>query len=186
MLIESNRNMIISPITAFKKDYPQVTFKIEHKKTTKYNDYDIVISSKELDATLFQSKTLIKESFKLAVCTDHPLSQSTSVSFDMLENERCISMQKQSSLREFTDAVCTLNGFTPKIAIECDDPFHIRTYISIGLGVALVPEHTWAGLYPENVVLLPLKGKSLERETKVYWKKHGLKIAELFVERLKQ
>lgn len=186
MLIEANRRMIISYIGSFKKDYPQISFKIEHKKMTKYSDYDIVITSKELDPSLFEQKTLVKERFVLAVCSEHPLAQNTSVYFNMLENERFISMQKQSSMRESTDLLCALNGFTPQITIESDDPSHIRTYVSLGLGVALVPEHTWDGQYPDNVVLLPLNGKSLERETKVYWKKHGLKIAELFVERLKQ
>lgn len=186
LLIESNRKLIITSIASFKKEYPQVSFKIEHKNTTKYSDYDIVVSNKELPPTLFEQKTLVKEHFKLAVCTEHPLAQNTSVSFDMLNNERFISMPKQSSMREFTEILCSLNNFTPQITIESDDPAHVRTYISIGLGVALVPEHTWTGQYPENVVLLPLRGKQLVRETKVYWKKNGLKIAKLFVEKLGQ
>jgi hypothetical protein len=52
------------------------------------------------------------------------------------------------------------------------------------MGVALVPEHSWTGQYPDNVVLKDLSGKQLVRETKVYVKRNGLQIAELFAKRL--
>lgn len=184
LLIETNRKTITEHIAAFRKEYPQVSFCIEHKKTFKYSDYDIVITDSSLDTNLFKEKTLVKEAFKLAINKSHPLANSKSIDIADLKEERFISMPKGSSMREFTETLCALHGFAPKVAIECDDPFYIREYIGMGMGISLVPEFSWAGQYPDNVVLMSLNGKALVRETKVYVKRNGLKIAELFMDRL--
>ena len=184
LLIETNRKTITEHIAAFRKDYPQVSFRIEHKKTNKYSDYDIVISDSSLDASLFSEKILVREAFKLAIIKSHPLANAKSIDIGDLKEERFISMPKGRSLREFTERICALHGFAPKVAIECDDPFYIREYIGMGMGISLVPDLSWAGQYPDNVVLIDLVGKTLVRETKVYVKRNGLKIAELFAERL--
>lgn len=184
LLIETNRQTITEHIAAFRKDYPQVSFHIEHKKTIKYSDYDIVITDASLDTSLFTEKTLIKETFKLAIYESHPLAECASISIANLKEERFVSMPRGRSMREFTEKLCALHGFVPKVAIECDDPFYIREYIGMGMGISLVPEFSWEGQYPDNVVLMDLDGKSPVRETKIYVKRNGLKIAELFAKRL--
>lgn len=184
LLIETNRQTITEHIAAFRKDYPQVSFRIEHKKSNKYSDYDIVITDASLDASLFNEKTLMKEAFKLAIYQSHPLTKGALISIADLKEERFISMPKGHSMRDFTEMLCAIHGFTPKVAIECDDPFYIRKYIGMGMGISLVPEFSWEGQYPDNVVLMDLDGKSPVRETKIYVKRNGLKIAELFAKRL--
>lgn len=184
LLIETNRQTITEHIAAFRKDYPQVSFRIEHKKSNKYSDYDIVITDASLDASLFNEKTLMKEAFKLAIYQSHPLTKGALINIADLKEERFISMPKGHSMRDFTEMLCAIHGFTPKVAIECDDPFYIRKYIGMGMGISLVPEFSWEGQYPDNVVLMDLDGKSPVRETKIYVKRNGLKIAELFAKRL--
>ena len=184
LLIETNRKTITEHIAAFKKEYPQVSFRIEHKKTNKYSDFDIVITDQHVDSTLFDGRVIIKEAFKLALCTSHPLASSKVVDLADLKDARFISMPKGHSMREFAETLCALYGFSPNVSIECDDPYYIREYIGMEMGVALVPEHSWRGQYPDNVVLKDLSGKQLVRETKVYVKRNGLQIAELFAKRL--
>lgn len=184
LLIETNRKIVMEYIAQFRNDFPQVTFHIEHKKTSRYNDYDIIISDQKIDTNLFDKKILVKEEFLLAVNSNHPLANNKSVDIAALKEERFVCMPKGSSMREVTEGICALHGFLPYVAIESDDPFYIREYIGMGMGISLVPEFSWAGQYPDNVVLLRLNGKSLIRETNVYTKKNGLKIAELFAERL--
>ena len=49
--------------------------------------------------------------------------------------------------------MCAEAGFVPNIAIQTDDPFYLRKYIEMGLGIAFVPTLSWRGLFSDNIVL---------------------------------
>jgi hypothetical protein len=44
-------------------------------------------------------------------------------------------MTPLSSLYKNTVTICADAGFTPNIAIQTDDPFYVRKYIEMGLGI---------------------------------------------------
>ena len=75
-------------------------------------------------------------------------------------------MPKKSSLYEISVKACTDAGFVPNIAIRLDDPFYIRKYVELGLGVTFVPEISWSGLFSSGVVLRRLPG--LRRKVYAY------------------
>ena len=57
------------------------------------------------------------------------------------------------------------------MVIRTDDPSLIRKYVSLNLGVALVPEFSWRNLFDETVVLRDV-GEHC-RDTYLFWKKNA-------------
>lgn len=94
-------------------------------------------------------------------------------------------MPQGSSLRYYTDTLCNNAGFIPNIAIESDDPYYIREYLKLGLGIAFVPEFSWKGLFPNNISLVTLNTNNVYRETKVFTKKNAAEIVRQFSATLK-
>ena len=52
--------------------------------------------------------------------------------------------------------LCRRAGFEPSIAITTDDPFYVRRYIELGLGIAFVPAFSWKGQFSNDVKLLDI------------------------------
>ena len=96
----------------------------------------------------------------------NPLANTELTSVNMLENERFITMTGDSSITRITLKCCADAGFTPNIAIQTDDPFYIRKYIELGLGIAFVPARSWQGLFSDMVVLKNING--LNRKSFAY------------------
>lgn len=184
LLIATNRKIITEYIEEYRKDFSQVSFKLEHRKSMSYTDYDIVVSDQKIDSTLFDKKLLIKEKFKLAVNKDHPLAACESVDVEDLRNERFVCMPKGSSIRQFTERICAAHGFIPYITVESDDPYYIREYIGMGMGVSLVPEFSWDGLYSDKVLFINLTDSGFFRKTYVYTKKNAPQFVTAFSERI--
>lgn len=76
----------------------------------------------------------------------------------MLSQERFITMNPSGSLYHLTQRLCRQAGFVPQIAIQCDDPFYIRKYIEMGLGVGFVPMFSWHGQLPDTLVCKKIAG----------------------------
>ena len=57
-------------------------------------------------------------------------------------------------------------GFEPNISICTDDPFYIRKYVEMGLGIAIFPIFSWKGQFSGDVALIELDNYS--RTTYLY------------------
>ena len=115
---------------------------------------------------------------------DHPLAEEEDFSVASLEHERFITMTEQSSIQRITVSACWEAGFVPNIAIQTDDPFYVRKYVEMGLGIAFVPANSWRGLFPESIVLK--KAEQLRRRTYAYLpkRKETKRSVEAFLEML--
>lgn len=180
ILMDTNRKVITNFVSKFQNDYPYASFIIEHKRYSDYKNYDIIISDQMIESDLFDRKLLVKEEIKLAVPRTHRFARYRSVAIEDLSNEKFVCMQTGSSLRNYTDNLCRKHGFVPNIVVESDDPYYIREYVSLGLGIAFVPTFSWKNLFPDNIQILPLKGPSIYRETNVYTKKASIPIVKIF------
>ncbi len=185
ILLLTNRKIITSFIAKFRKDFPLVSFRIEHTNSINYKNYDIIISDRAINNNIFEEKLFVREEIKLAVSESNPISKQKSIDISALKEERFISMPQGSSLRYYTDTLCNNAGFIPNIAIESDDPYYIREYLKLGLGVAFVPEFSWKGLFPNNISLVTLNTNNVYRETKVFTKKNAAEIVRQFSATLK-
>jgi DNA-binding transcriptional LysR family regulator len=169
LLIRTNRRLVTECIADFRARFPNVTFSLDHNPfRTDYENFDMVVSEEVPDLKLFEKDLLVSENILLAVSRNHPMSERDSISIASLAAERFISMPLGSSLRKILMEICYNNGFEPNITIEIDDPYYLRRYVEIGLGIALVPEVSWQNLFNNTVALVKFEDFSLKRNTYVY------------------
>lgn len=153
VLIRANRRIVTEQIAAFRKMHPGVFFSIHHKPLEHSESYHIIISDTKPKTGRYTELPLVREEMMLALPKEHPLCENEAITGKMLARERLIGMTRGSDLREYTDQLLRALGVSPKLSIECDDPYYVREYIKMGLGVAVVPSVSWANQFPEGVEL---------------------------------
>lgn len=164
--IACNRQLVSDAIRSFSQAHPQVRFRIRHDVSVE-ETADLVISDDPGLKERYTGRPLLTEQIGVAFHSDHRLAVQSKVKVQDLMGERFVTMQPGSRLRELTGSLCLRAGFYPQIAIECDDPYYIRKYIGMGLGVGFVPLLSWRGQMPEGLVCIPLEG--VTRTTCVWW-----------------
>ena len=127
----------------------------------------MVVSDEPPKTGRYEKIPLLKEQMMLAVPKGHPFARKESVPLDALAFERLIGMTRGSDLREYTDRILRSAGVSPKLDIECDDPYYVREYVKMGLGVAVFPAVSWKNQFDKEVCLCPLEGDFF-RETYLF------------------
>jgi len=150
LLIETNRRLVTAAIEKFRLNFPEVTITISHtvEPDTKY---DIIVSDTLSVVGEYEAIHLITEPMRLA-CLKGEYEGKKSLSD--FRDERFITMGKGSRLFSSVISLCRECGFTPGIAIQTDDPYYVRKYVDMGLGVTIVPEVSWSGLFSDKVKLV--------------------------------
>lgn len=153
--INTNRRIVMETVEKFKKVFPDVTVKISHSTDNFQEDFDVIIDKERSDIKNYTAEKLIKENLAFALSKKSEFCQSNDLT--SLKNAPFITMNKHTSLYEMTFSVCEKLGFTPKIAIQSDDPFYIRKCVELDLGVAVVPLFSWQGQFGDEIMLKELK-----------------------------
>ncbi len=156
LLIRTHRRTTTLAIERFKKLYPNVQISINHDTDTAYSDYSLIISDGAENREGYNREHLLTERIMLAVPGSHPLSARKSVALSELADENFVAMSHTSRLRDLALSLCRVAGFTPKVIISAEDPYYVRKYVDIGLGIALVPGISWRGQFSENTVLVDI------------------------------
>ncbi|MBB3112771.1 DNA-binding transcriptional LysR family regulator [Paenibacillus phyllosphaerae] len=145
-------------------------------------DFDLCLSDGAAPPAGTASLQLLEEEIVVAVPAEHPLAAKSRVSLAELQGERFIMLPPGKPLRETTDALCRLAGFTPLIQFESDDPATVRGLIRAGQGVAFLPAITWGGSSGPAVVQLPLAEDYCRRSISLSWPqdRYMTKAAALF------
>ncbi len=183
LLILTNRNTVTKAIERFKQKHPEVVFSVSHRMDNAEDDFDVYISDEPPFGRKLQKRLLITDEMVLAVPKGSRWDVEK-IDLSDLRNERFISMHSNSSLYRTAYKICTDSGFTPNIAIQSDDPYYMRKYVELGMGVAIVPSVSWQGLFSEKVALKSLGG--IKRETYLYSdpEKYMPTVVRLFLEEL--
>jgi len=153
LLIETNRRIVTLAIEKFKSAYPAVSFVIHHTDSGRADSYDLIVSDRERIGAR-ESVPLMSERILLAVNRSSPLAKRGSLALSELSGERFVSMGAPTRIHALTHKICREEGFTPNVVISTDDPFYVRKYVEMGMGVALVPEVSWRGLFSEDIALI--------------------------------
>ena len=185
LLIACNRRIVSDAIRQFSQLHPKVTFILKHS-ANKDEDFDLVISDDGALKERYTHTELIDEQIAVAFSLDHPLAARETVSVKELASERFVTMQPGGRLHYLTQSLCIQAGFYPQISIQCDDPYYIRKYIEMGLGIGFVPMFSWRGQLPEGLVCRPLK--NVRRTTFAFWEpsRYMTKATRQFLELLRQ
>ncbi|MBP3376152.1 MAG: LysR family transcriptional regulator [Clostridia bacterium] len=164
LLVFCNRRLVTEAIEKFKRDNPRVSFVLRHELEADI-DYDILISD-SCPHAYSERFLLAEDEILLAIKSSDPLCEKEGLTLSDLKDGRFISMPRGRSLFSLTNSICQSAGFTPNVSIQTDDPFYIRKYVEMGLGIAFIPSCSWEGLFSDNVVLRDIGG--FKRKTYVF------------------
>lgn len=183
ILALTNRRIVTKSVEIFEKKHPLVSFFINHFEDENIDSYDVIITDKLLSDKRFSKKLLVDEDILLAMAKSNPLSEKA-LTLQSLCDERFISMSEKSGIYKLTQQICNSAGFVPEIVIQSDDPFYIRRYIEMGMGISFVPAVSWKGLFSDNVKLFKIT--DTKRNTYIYTntQKYISKTCQLFLEEL--
>lgn len=184
ILAETNRHIVTETIELFQNSYSDVLFFINHSSDNILEKYDLIVSDRIIEQKNFKKYLLVVDNILLAMKKSNPLAKKQKITIKDLENEKFITMSNQSGLFKLTNKICNAEGFVPNIIIQSDDPYYIRKYIEMGLGISFVPSLSWKGTFSENVEYRQLVNE--KRYTYVYLntQKHSSKATNLFLEAL--
>ncbi len=164
LTILANRRTVTEAIEKFKAEHPNVSFIIKHENDGE-PDCDILISD-TCPVGYFEHGVLVREDIVLAMKSDHPLAAKADIQIRDLSGESFISMPRGRSIHTITEEICKSAGFVPDITIQTDDPYYIRKYVELGLGVSFFPSVSWEGLFSENAVIKKIGDH--KRKTSLY------------------
>ena len=173
ILVCQHRPTVLDSIVAFKKRYPDVSFRFFYEQdATEACEFDLCISCEQPDKAFNQSVRLITEPLKLVVSADHPAAKAEKIGFAALRQESFAIISRKSNLWRQAELQCQQTGFTPQVAMTCADLYCLLKYVASGMAVTLGPEVSWRGLHRDDVVFVPTQ-PPLERSTYLFW--NGLK-----------
>jgi len=156
LLVQQHRGTIVDCIVEFRKQYPDVSFRIFYiQDRNDLEEYDLCISSTPPNETYGDSQCLITENLQLMVAATHPLASKTVVPVEALQEEEFAFLDKNSSLWHHTLHLCHLSGFEPKISMVCGDLHCMAKYVAAGMAVTLGPQLSWRGIQSDAVIFLP-------------------------------
>jgi DNA-binding transcriptional LysR family regulator len=92
-----------------------------------------------------QLDPLVSEELVAVLPTHHPLAGREGVALAELAGDPFVSFRPGSRLRELLDSAAAGAGFEPRIALESNESRRIRSLVSGGLGVAILPRSDAAG-----------------------------------------
>ncbi len=185
IIAATNRRLVTEAIEKFKKTYPAVSFWIGHDNS-KCDEVDFIISDKEPPGINYEKTLLLREDIVLAVDKSSTLADKQIIDIKSLKNCRFITMHNGSSLYEITNKLCIDAGFAANIAIQSNDPYYIRKYIELGLGIAFIPSLSWKGQLSDNVICKSIgnikRNTYIFRNETKYMTKASKSFAELIIE----
>lgn len=106
-------------------------------------DYDFIIYAVSPEKACPDDICLLCEELVLAVPRQNKNLTSDSVLLKSVQDRKFISLEKDMDLSALFHAYCKAAGFSPKVVLECSDPYTMSSLIEAGIGIAMIPEFSW-------------------------------------------
>ncbi len=186
LLILTNRSRVTDAIAKFKSEYPDVAFSITHNgyfDFDNYSKFDIIISDRNIDLEMFETRDFVREEVFLAVHKKSSLANLKSIGLKNLKDAKFISMPKGSSIRDLLERMFKKFELIPEIVIESEDPHFVCKYLKMGLGVALFPSVSWKKQVTDDIRLIKIN-EGIYRNSYMYVNKSTSNVVKLFADKL--
>ena len=140
-------------LAAFHRNHPAVELTVREQSSEELAEMlrDDVIDLAFLSVTEriqsrgLELRRLVTEELVAVLAPQHPLADREGVRLSDLAGEPFISFRAGSRLREVLAGAAADAGFEPRIALESNESRRIRSLVSSGLGVAILPRSDAAG-----------------------------------------
>jgi DNA-binding transcriptional LysR family regulator len=133
-------------IASFRQQHPRARFQLLQNAShiilaeLEAGDVDIaLVSPVPPTSERIESIELASEELFLVVPHDHRFAKRRSVRLSELRDDTFVCLRQGYGLRTLTDHFCAEAGFVPKIAFEGEEIATLRSLVSVGLGVAIIP-----------------------------------------------
>jgi DNA-binding transcriptional LysR family regulator len=133
-------------IAAFRQQHPRARFQLLQNAShiilaeLEAGDVDLaLVSPVPPTSDRIDSIELASEELFLVVPQEHRFAKRRSVRLEELRDDTFVCLREGYGLRALTDHFCAQAGFTPKIAFEGEEIATLRSLVSVGLGVAIIP-----------------------------------------------
>lgn len=150
LVIHVNRRIVMKAVEQFRKDWPTVNLYTTHDLWGE-QEADLILSDRLMELPGFSREKLFREDIALAARKG--LLPVGVAGADVLRDKPFITMGPGNSIHNLTEGICREMGFSPRIALQSEDPFYIRKCVELGLGIAVVPTFSWRGQFSEEVEL---------------------------------
>lgn len=135
LLVRGMRRRVTDLIIAYSKRHPQVAFKtVFDFRDTDYGNYDIVIDEESDRYPDCEGIEIYSTWLRLKCAADDPLCGKT-YTLRQLCSQKFISMGEESNMHKILTRACNRAGFTPNIAIICNDIECYEKLIASGMGI---------------------------------------------------
>ncbi len=113
---------------------------------------------------------LVSEELMVLLPCDHPLAGRRELRMQDLAEEHFISFRQGARLRELLFAAGRDAHFEPQVTLDTNDAQRIRTLVSRGLGVAILPRSDATAPVGDSVAVAPLVEPGLRRDITLAWR----------------
>ena len=165
LCVNTNRRIVMDTVESFRRQYPDVSIRTAFFADPTAREFDLIVSAQDGRLRDWHCEPLLSEQLAVAVSRSTPWAEAAAEGLAALQEVPFVTMGEGSSLFALTGELCREAGFTPRIAVQSDDPYYVRRCVELGLGAAVVPLFSWQGQFPDTVALHPL---SRRRETYLY------------------
>ncbi len=137
MLVRGMRRKITDSIIQYNMKYPHVAFKtVFDFKETDYEHYDIIIDEKTDAYPEYEKFELCSIRLRLKCAAGDPLLDRKLI-LNQLCNRQFVSMGEESNMHKILMNACNRAGFTPNVAVFCNDIECFEKLIASGIGIGL-------------------------------------------------
>lgn len=137
MLVRGMRRDITELITQFNAKHPHVVFKtVFDFRDADLSGYDIIIDEKSNRYPEYKELPLFSTSLRIKCAVGHPLC-GRKLTLRQLSNQKYISMGEDSNMHKILTQACNRAGFSPDIAVVCNDIECYEKLIASGMGIGV-------------------------------------------------
>jgi DNA-binding transcriptional LysR family regulator len=164
-------------LAEFRHSHPGVRFRLYQSTADRMlnqlqtGEVDICFASQPLTGALLESEDLVSEEVLLAMPVTHPLAGRRRVRLHELDGAPFISTRRGYWLRALADQLFIAAGVRANITCEADEPAAIRSLISDGLGVGLLPALARDTGDEPDVAWARLDAANCRRNLRLVWRR---------------
>lgn len=163
-------NVLPTVISAFKKEYPNVSF---HLRQGSYKYLIDAVKNRELNLALLgplppkddqiNATVLFSENIHALLPATHPLAKTEKINLIDLRNDDFVLFPEGYILNKVAVDACKSAGFIPKVTSEGEDMDALKGLVAAGIGVTLLPESSLTDSSPRLTVKVPIAMPAIRR-----------------------